>query len=32
MDEARGNMDLTDNGTGPADDRSDDGLHGGAEG
>ena len=32
MDEARGNMDLSDQtGTGPADDSSDDGLHGGAE-
>jgi hypothetical protein len=32
MEEARGNMDLTDTGTGPSDDSSDDGLHGGAEG
>ena len=31
MEEARGNMDLTDTGTGPSDDSSDDGLHGGAE-
>lgn len=35
MDEARGNMDLSDlsagGGTGPEDDSSDDGLHGGAE-
>jgi hypothetical protein len=31
MDEARGNMDLSDAGTGPSDDSSDDGLHGGAE-
>ena len=32
MDEARGNMDLSDQtGTGPADDSSDDGRHGGAE-
>jgi len=35
MDEARGNMDLSDQssgrGTGPEDDSSDDGLHGGAE-
>jgi hypothetical protein len=31
MEEARGNMDLTDTGTSPSDDSSDDGLHGGAE-
>jgi hypothetical protein len=31
MEEARGNLDLTDTGTGPSDDSSDDGLHGGAE-
>ncbi|MEE2567901.1 hypothetical protein V1638_00610 [Pseudarthrobacter sp. J64] len=32
MDEARGNMDLSDQtGTAPSDDSSDDGLHGGAE-
>ncbi|QDG68149.1 MULTISPECIES: hypothetical protein [unclassified Pseudarthrobacter] len=31
MEEARGNMDLTDTGTEPSDDSSDDGLHGGAE-
>jgi len=31
MEETRGNMDLTDTGTGPSDDSSDDGIHGGAE-
>lgn len=31
MEEGRSNMDVTDTGTGPSDDSSDDALHGGAE-